>query len=176
MKPFDFQALQRIPNIDVERLPFRAERCNFRYYTFWVDFSNIHHCNALQSFWTCMIQVDRRAQVAFRDYFLKAGVMPYLREFESKKFRAGHFPPDYVDLFCLYAYIRANRPTRILEYGSGISTLVMALALEQNGEGRLVSIEPSEEWADSTRAALPAHLLEKAEVVHSCGKSCEVDG
>lgn len=56
----------------------------------------------------------------------------------------GHF--DHADAYALYGILRRFRPARVIEVGSGFSTLVAAAALERNqAEGRrseLVCIEP----------------------------------
>jgi len=44
--------------------------------------------------------------------------------------------PDF--LLTLYHTIRSRRPELVVEIGSGVSTLVCAYALQQNGSGRLV--------------------------------------
>jgi hypothetical protein len=44
-----------------------------------------------------------------------------------------HFiPPNYLDLFSLYSKVIATRSLAVLEFGSGWSTLVLALALQEN--------------------------------------------
>ncbi len=176
MSGFDFRAFSRIPEVNPTRYPFRIQQQNFRRYTLEVDFSELSHQIGIGNFSGVLIKEDRRAQRACYDFLQKAKVASHIKAFQARRADAGGFPPDYVDLFYLYAYIRSERPKRVLEYGSGVSTLVMALALEQNGEGRLVSVEPSEDWANSTRSALPEPLLKRAEVMHSRGVPCEIDG
>ena len=177
MTEFNFGAFRRIPRIDVGSFPFKAEVRNFAHYTLHVDYHDIAHIRALAEFGKAMIHTDKRVQRAAYEFLQKAGVMPFIKKFQSGRVVEGGFPPDYGDLFYLYSYIRTRQPRRVLEYGSGISTLVMALALRQNGgEGRLGSIEPSEEGAQKTRAGLPAHLLERSEVICSPGMHCEVEG
>lgn len=68
----------------------------------------------------------------------------------------------------LYEFVRSRRPNLVLELGSGASSVVMAAALEQNGSGRLVSIEQDRDYAEKTRNALDRQgLAERAEVVHA---------
>jgi len=50
--------------------------------------------------------------------------------------------------------IAARRPQRLVELGSGVSTLVIAAALRSNGAGRLVSIDADEAYAAQTREQL----------------------
>lgn len=67
----------------------------------------------------------------------------------------------------LFASVFARRPAVILEAGSGISTLVMALALERSGaSGRIYSLESSPAHAARTRDLLTAHgVVERAQVI-----------
>lgn len=57
-------------------------------------------------------------------------------------------------LLRLHAHIMATRPSLILEFGSGVSTIVIADALRQNGAGHLVSIEHSSHYGDKTMSTL----------------------
>jgi predicted O-methyltransferase YrrM len=50
--------------------------------------------------------------------------------------------------------IAARRPQRVVELGSGVSTLVIAAALRSNGAGRLISIDADEAYAAQTREQL----------------------
>jgi len=50
--------------------------------------------------------------------------------------------------------IAADRPQRVVELGSGLSTLVIAAALRSNGLGHLVSIDAEGDYAAATRAQL----------------------
>ena len=53
------------------------------------------------------------------------------------------------------------RPTRVLELGSGLSTLVMAYALEANGQGEVFALEDNAAHAIKTRRLLAAHGLDE---------------
>lgn len=55
--------------------------------------------------------------------------------------------------------IRSERPKHVLELGSGLSSLVMAYALEANGVGKLQALENHPESAASTRRLLSEHKL-----------------
>ncbi|MCY3945981.1 MAG: class I SAM-dependent methyltransferase [Anaerolineaceae bacterium] len=64
-------------------------------------------------------------------------------------------------LVALWRLIRDKRPARVLELGSGLSTLVMAHALEQNQEGgEIVSLESHPHFSALTRRQLAEHGLE----------------
>jgi predicted O-methyltransferase YrrM len=52
----------------------------------------------------------------------------------------------------------------------------MAAALQANGEGRVISIDPDEKWAQSTQASLPDDLAALVEVSYSPGVDCLVGG
>jgi hypothetical protein len=49
---------------------------------------------------------------------------------------------SFMDAMSYYCILRTFRPTRVLEIGSGFSTLVADMALRANGGGELVLIEP----------------------------------
>ena len=55
--------------------------------------------------------------------------------------------------------IAAQRPQRVVELGSGLSTLVIAAALRSNGAGHLISIDAESDYAAATRAQLLRHGL-----------------
>ena len=49
---------------------------------------------------------------------------------------------SYTDAVSYYAMLRRAKPRTVVEIGSGFSSLVALEALRQNGEGRLVCVEP----------------------------------
>jgi predicted O-methyltransferase YrrM len=68
-------------------------------------------------------------------------------------------------LLYLARRILEHRPQTIVEAGSGVSTLVMALACRKIGAGRIVSLDHSESFAEETRCLLKAWgVQEYAEV------------
>ena len=89
-----------------------------------------------------------------RRIFAANGLDERFRGLMSEAFR-----PKYDDLVRLWDLVREKRPSLILEYGSGCSTLVMAAALLKNrqegrGDGRLLSIEGYEKWRAHTESQL----------------------
>jgi predicted O-methyltransferase YrrM len=60
-------------------------------------------------------------------------------------------------LLYLYRVVRERKPDLILECGSGVSTLIMAYALSENGSGRIVSLEHSEQYFKTTLEWLDTH-------------------
>ncbi len=105
---------------------------------------------------------------------------PWMRDFLTAR-PAEAFPPDYADLWFLYRTVRRRRPRLVLEFGSGCSTLALALALHENrGEGgpagRLVSIDSDPYWTESTRGALPEGSREYCEILHRPAVETEWNG
>lgn len=58
------------------------------------------------------------------------------------EFAWDHGPFSYSDAMAYYSMIRKHKPRTIVELGCGSSTLVAAKALERNGGGQLIAIEP----------------------------------
>lgn len=48
-----------------------------------------------------------------------------------------------VDAAVCYAFVRFRRPSLVVEIGSGFSTRILRSAIDKNGGGRLVSIDPA---------------------------------
>lgn len=71
-------------------------------------------------------------------------------------------------LLWLVDYIVRMKPQRIVECGSGTTTLWMAMALERAGSGHLVSLEHSSEFVTRTSDLLAQHgVADRAEVRHA---------
>ncbi len=74
--------------------------------------------------------------------------------------------PDFVTI--AVALIREHQPEKIVEIGSGVSTLVSAYALKANGSGQLISLEHQATFTEVTAANLRSHQLESiARVNHA---------
>jgi predicted O-methyltransferase YrrM len=61
--------------------------------------------------------------------------------------------------------IADEKPELVLETGSGVSTLIIAYALEKLGRGRVVALEHDPEYARRTREELQRHGLERLATV-----------
>jgi len=73
--------------------------------------------------------------------------------------------------------VSERRPQRVVELGSGLSTLVIAAALRANGAGRLVSIDAEADYAASTREQLERQALTAwAEVRVAALKEMQFEG
>jgi len=79
-------------------------------------------------------------------------------------------------LECIWQLILEERPNRVLELGSGLSTLVMAYALEAAGQGTLCSLEDHAGYAARTRRLVREHGLDAyAEVIETRLERLTVD-
>ncbi|MGV7206268.1 O-methyltransferase [Oxalobacteraceae bacterium A2-2] len=71
-------------------------------------------------------------------------------------------------LLALARHARDQQPRSVLECSSGVSTLVLARCMQQNGSGKVVSLEHDAGYADRTRELLRRHgLSDWAEVLHA---------
>jgi predicted O-methyltransferase YrrM len=74
--------------------------------------------------------------------------------------------PDFGVL--LISEVFRKKPRRVLELGSGVSTLLTAYSLEKNGLGRVVSFDHDLNYCEKSRAKISAHQLANiAEIVHA---------
>jgi predicted O-methyltransferase YrrM len=74
---------------------------------------------------------------------------------------------DPADLVYLYDTVGARRPTRAIEFGSGQSTVFIALALHDLGHGHLWSLDADARWLANSERSLPEHLRPFVTFVHS---------
>ena len=83
--------------------------------------------------------------------------------------------PDFA--LMLTTLIADEQPELVVETGSGVSTLVIAYALEKLGRGRVVALELDAGYAARTRAEIERHGLSAyATVVHAPLAPIEIDG
>jgi predicted O-methyltransferase YrrM len=83
--------------------------------------------------------------------------------------------PDLV--LALWHEVLQRRPHRILECGSGVTTLVLAQACARLGHGRVTALEHQPEYAERTRALLRAHgVADRAEVRDAPLEPIDLDG
>ena len=74
--------------------------------------------------------------------------------------------PDFGVL--LLAEILKKKPQRVLELGSGVSTLLIAYGLEKTGHGKVVSFDHDLNYCEKSRDRVTEHQLGNiAEVVHA---------
>ena len=73
--------------------------------------------------------------------------------------------------------VRDKRPARVLELGSGLSTLAVAYGLQANGFGELYSLEDNPGHAAQTRRLLAEHgLAAYATIIDAPLRKMELDG
>lgn len=71
------------------------------------------------------------------------------------------FPPEINDLIRLHKLIRKGNYSKVLEFGAGYSTIIMADALSKNSpHSKLFTVDASEKWLQSVQSRLPRHLLD----------------
>lgn len=63
---------------------------------------------------------------------------------------------SWADYWLLYSSVRTYKPQEFLECGTGVSTLVIAHALKENGSGRVTSMEEHRGWYEMAQKLLPA--------------------
>lgn len=80
-----------------------------------------------------------------------AELMPYVAEFNPPKEGNEEDPSGFFwdnsqfshsDAMSCYALLRHLKPRRVIEIGSGFSTLVTSVAIANNGQGEIICIEP----------------------------------
>jgi predicted O-methyltransferase YrrM len=84
--------------------------------------------------------------------------------------------PDFANL--IVSLIYEQQPKMVLEAGSGVSTLVAAYSLREfNFEGKIISLEHDEHYADKTTQNIALHNLQDiARVIFSPLKEVAVNG
>ena len=88
------------------------------------------------------------------NFFIKNNQLPYFRLGKDNELK-----PEFVDLKNLYNLIIERKPRCVLEFGSGFSTIAIALALKKNSElnnvqGKLFSLDGNEKWLENTKNKL----------------------
>jgi hypothetical protein len=74
--------------------------------------------------------------------------------------------PDFANI--IISLIRERRPRLVVEAGSGLSTLVTAYCLQENGIGRVVSLDNDEQFASRSAANVLKHGLQDiASIIHA---------
>ena len=122
-----------------------------------------------------------------KEYLIQEGLNQYINLGANADFKEGAFdavsgnlnipfPPVAEDLARLHRLIRKRKAFTVLEFGSGLSTIVMAdalsknkadfLALEEKPELRnrfmfqIFSVESDKQWIEHSQSNFPKHLLE----------------
>ncbi len=170
-----FYAVERVPDWKLSTYSAKVERNYYRFYKWYLDFNNKRHLEHFTWILTRLARLERGNQIKCHAVLDKLGVLPLIEEFCATRPEKA-MEPDYVDMYYVYSHILETRPKVVLELGSGVSTVVMAAALASNGEGRLHSVDPEGEWAESTARCLPRSLKSWCEVTHSTREPIKIDG
>ncbi len=103
---------------------------------------------------------------------------------EDVRSRLGSLPENFItgaslqpDIACkLYELVRDAHCEKIVECGSGVSTIIIALAIGDRPI-TFVSLEESEHWMETTKRALVAFdVLDRVQLVHSPLTPIEFNG
>lgn len=79
----------------------------------------------------------------------------------------GALPQDHADLMHLWRAVQDQKAERVIEFGSGQSTVFIAQGLHDQGFGHLWSLDADEKWLAHTKTLIPEHLLPFITFVHS---------
>lgn len=122
-----------------------------------------------------------------KEYLTQEGLSQYIDLDANANFKEGAFdavsgklnipfPPVAEDLARLHKLIRSRKPFTVLEFGSGLSSIVIAHALSKNKKEffalekkaelrnrfmfQLFSVESDKQWIEHSQAHFPPHLKE----------------
>lgn len=80
------------------------------------------------------------------------------------------------DYYLLHRYVTELRPRRILEFGTGMTTLVMAAAMREIGTGHVVTVDHIDKFSKETQADLPAECRPFVDFVVTYTEPDDFDG
>ncbi len=130
----------------------------------------------------------RRNEKRARDYLRGCGVMDLLARGDQSE-----IPPVLYDLYNLHRLVRQRRPTTVLEFGTGFSSLVLAHALSENlrdhppaapakAKGapppspQVWTVDTNPRWIENVAQKMPEHLRGMVTFRHSTAEVCELAG
>ena len=93
-------------------------------------------------------------------FFIKNDFIKYFKTNDSNE-----FSPRWTDLKFMYDLIRKRKPTCVVEFGSGASTIAIGLGLRENELkdkiiGRLFSVDGNKQWIENTKKKIDKDLKE----------------
>jgi len=80
---------------------------------------------------------------------------------------------SYSDYLTLYEQVKSFKPREVVEFGTGITSVVLAQALIENARedggptGRVTSMEDDRDWYEIAKSRLPEEVSGIVELVHS---------
>lgn len=102
---------------------------------------------------------------------------------EFLRLRPPHaFGISCADQWFLYRTVRKRKPSCILEFGSGFSTVMMTQALWENARepgghpGIIYSLDAEREWAEASTKAMPSHLAGFWNIAYAPTEEAEFQG
>ena len=86
-----------------------------------------------------------------KNFFIKNNLIKYFQTNDPKE-----ITPEWTDLKRIYDLVRTRKPHCTVEFGSGVSTIVIVLALKENElkdkiSGRLFSVDGNQYWMENTK-------------------------
>ena len=98
------------------------------------------------------------AKIKSKNFFEKKNLIKFFTLGDEKE-----ISPEFIDLKNLYKLIRERKPKCVVEFGSGFSTIAIALALRENKlkdniSGHLYSIEGNKKWFHNTQEKIDNDL------------------
>jgi hypothetical protein len=125
----------------------------------------------------------------FRDFISNAWNTTNSREPIEKSTIGEPYKPDMDDLYFLYCTVRKSAAISVLEFGSGFSTLALALALYQNKNSfadkyqirhpnpfTLMSVDASAYWMDISMKRIQPNLVKLIRPIISTPNLTEYEG
>ncbi len=102
----------------------------------------------------------------FKNHFEKKSKKFFSKNNQLLYFKLGvdnELKPEFIDLKNLYDLIIERKPRCVLEFGSGFSTIAIALALKKNNEiknieGKLFTVDGNKKWIENTKNKLHKDL------------------
>jgi len=121
----------------------------------------------LRSIKQTLKQQDAKQLAEYREFesllALYATVKP---SFPLPSTRKSAISPDFAKI--LVKLIKEKQPGTIVELGSGVSTIISGYALNENGKGKIVSLEEDSTFAKVTKENITRHnLVKTARVVYA---------
>ena len=126
------------------------------------------------------LETYRRVDDALEDHYKQVESLFSLffalkPNFPLPPMRGWAISPDFANL--LLSLIQKEKPKLIIEAGSGVSTLVAGYCLREIGEGKIISLDHNQTFAEASRNNLPNHgLSDAAEIVHAPLKEFSING
>ena len=100
--------------------------------------------------------IEKRAEF----FFIKNDLVKYFKRNDPNE-----LAPEWTDLKFIYDLVRKRKPHCMIEFGSGISTIAIGLALKENDlkdkiVGRLISVDGNKKWIENTKKKIDNELKE----------------